>query len=76
MTTITIVGKNSKAEELVAIPRKEYEELLGWKKTGEAIKEFTPTATQKKALERSRKNRKQRKTMTFHELKRKLGAGN
>lgn len=69
MTTITIPKKNTKSEELVAIPREEYEGLLELRK----VYEFQSTAMQKKALDQSRKNRKQGKTMTFHELGRKLG---
>ena len=71
MTTITIPNKNTKASELVAIPREEYEGLLQLRK----IYEFRPTKAQKKALEQSRRNRKQGKTMTLYELKRKLGVG-
>jgi len=72
MTIITIPKKNSKAKELVAIPREEYEGFLELQK----IYEFQPTEAQKKALQRSRKNRKKGKTMTFHELEQKLGFGN
>ena len=72
MTTITIPNKNTKAKELVAIPREEYEEFLQLRK----IYEFQPTAAQKKALEQSRKNRKQGKTMSLHELGKKLGLRN
>ena len=72
MTTITIPNKNTKTNELIAIPREEYEGLLQLRK----IYEFQPTRSQKKALEQSRKNRKQGKTMTLYELERKLGFGN
>ncbi len=72
MTTITIPNKNTKANELVVIPLEEYEGLLQLRK----IYEFQPTKAQKKALEQSRKNRKQGRTMTLYELERKLGFGN
>lgn len=72
MTTITIPKKSTKSEELVAIPREEYEGFLQLRK----IYEFRSTAAQKKALEQSRKNRKQGKTMSLHELEKKLGLRN
>ncbi len=72
MTTITIPKKNTASRELVAIPREEYEGFLQLRK----IYEFQPTAAHKKTLERSRKNRKQGKTLTLYELERKLGFRN
>lgn len=72
MATITIPKKITKGEELVVIPRKEYEELLELKK----IPEFQPTSAQKKALTRARKNRQKGNFLTFNELKQKLGFTN
>lgn len=72
MATITIPRKITKGEELVVIPRKDYEELLGLKK----IPEFQPTAAQKKALIRARKNRESGNFLTFNEIKKKLGFAN
>lgn len=69
MTTITIPRKITRGEELVVIPRKDYEELLELKK----ISEFQPTSSQRKALIRARKNRKNGNFLTFNELKKKLG---
>jgi len=72
MGTITIPRKITKGEELVVIPRKDYEELLELKR----IPEFQPTAVQKKALIRARKNRKSGDFLTLNELKKKLGFAN
>jgi len=72
MTTITIPKKITKGEDLIVIPRKDYERLLELKK----ISEFQPTSAQKKALMRARKNRKEGKFLTFDELKQKLGFAN
>ncbi len=72
MVTITIPKKITKGEELIIIPRKEYEKLLELKK----IPEFQPTPAQKKALKRARQNRGRGNFLTFNELKQKLGFTN
>ncbi|MDP3729582.1 MAG: hypothetical protein Q8R26_02430 [bacterium] len=69
MSTITIPKKLAAKDDLVVIPRKEYMALLGLKK----IREFVPTAAQKKSLIRARKNRKEGKYFTLHELRKELG---
>ncbi len=69
MTTITIPKKITKGEELVIIPRKDYEKLLELKR----IPEFQPTTTQKRALINARKKREKGNFLTFNELKNKLG---
>lgn len=69
MATITIPKRITKGEDLVVLPRKEYEKLLELKK----IPEFQPTLAQKKALIRARKNRKKDNLLAFDELKNKLG---
>lgn len=68
MVILTIPKKLAKKDDLVVIPRREYEALLELKK----IREFTPTATQKKALAGARKEYRARKYLTFNELKQKL----
>jgi len=73
MTTITIPKKNTKAEELIAIPREEYEELLDLKKSVKAIKEFTPTAAQKKDLAEARKEYERGEYVTLEQLEHELG---
>ncbi len=69
MNTITIPRKLAAHDDLVVIPRKEYEALLALKKS----KEFTPTLAQKKALQRAERNFLNRKTLSYHELTGKLG---
>jgi hypothetical protein len=69
MSIITIPKTLAAKDDLVVIPRKEYEALLGLKK----IREFTPTATHKHALARARKNRAKGNVMTVNELKQNLG---
>lgn len=68
MTTITI-PKNLIKDDLIIIPRKEYESLLKLK----IIKEFVPTLTQKKALRRAERNFSAGKTLSYDNLVKKLG---
>jgi hypothetical protein len=74
MTTITIPKQITKGEELVIIPRKEYEEFLRYhpKEDGE----LTLDTSQKKRLQKARKNLTEGKCLTIYELKRKLGIKN
>lgn len=69
MNTVTIPKKIAGKDDLIVIPRKEYEALLELKK----IREFTPTAAQKKALARAEVNFRKGKTLSYHELVKKLG---
>ncbi len=69
MNTITILKKLAQKDDLVLIPRKEYEFLKEFK----AIKEFSPTAHQKKALSLAEKNLKRNKTLSYDGLVHKLG---
>ena len=72
MNTITIPKKMANKDDLVVIPRKEYEGLLCFKK----IREFTPTAAQKRALVRAENNLRKGKSLSYNELVRKLGFKN
>ncbi len=69
MNTITTLKKLARKDDLVVIPRKEYEFLKELK----AIKEFSPTVSQKKALFLAEKNLKSNKTLSYDGLVRKLG---
>ena len=69
MPTITIPKNLIKNDDLVILPRKEYERLL----IARLIPEFQPTTAEKKDLARARKNRAQGSFLTFNELKHKLG---
>ena len=70
MTTITILKEITKKSELVAIPKKEYEELLRLRK---AIPIFKPTVAQKKDLEQARREYKKGEYITLSQLERELG---
>ena len=58
MRVVTIPKELSKEDDLVVIPRKEYERLLQLKN----IREFEPTAKHKSALKRAERNLKKGKT--------------
>ena len=70
MRTITIPKELANRDDLVVVPRKEYEALLELKK----IKEFTATLTQKKALAKAESNLRGGKTLSYRELVKKLGS--
>ena len=72
MTTITIPKKLTKGEELIIIPRKEYEEFSSWREKTGYFREFTPTVSEKSALRRARENYKKGNYITLHEFKRKM----
>ncbi|MFY9463204.1 MAG: hypothetical protein WAP52_03400 [Candidatus Sungiibacteriota bacterium] len=69
MPTITIPKKFVQQDDLMIIPRKEYQALIELRKTTE----FIPTAAQRKALTKAEQNLKAGKTLSYHELVRKLG---
>lgn len=72
MSVATISKRITKGEDLVIIPKEEYEHLMELKK----IYEFRPTSAQKKTLTEARKNRAKGKLLTFGEFKNKLGFTN
>lgn len=69
MNTVITPKKITSRNDLIVIPRKEYEALLELRK----FKEFSPTAMQKKALARAESNFRRGKTLSYHELVKKLG---
>ena len=69
MPTITIPRKLANQDDLVVIPRKEYNALIQLKE----LKEFIPTLAQKKALVRAENNLRKGKTLSYDELVKKLG---
>lgn len=73
MATITIPKKITKGEELIIIPRREYEEFSRWQKLMKPFKKtFTPTKAQKKDIEKARQDYKKGNYFTINELKQKL----
>ncbi len=72
MSTITIPKKIAKRDDVVTIPRKEYEALLGLKK----IREFSPTVAQKKAIMSAEQRLRKGKTLSYNECVKKLGFTN
>jgi hypothetical protein len=72
MRTITIPQKLIQHDDLIVLPRKEYEALLAQRR----IEEFRPTTTQKKALRKAENNLRQGKTLSYDAVARKLGFKN
>ncbi len=72
MNTITIPKKLANRDDLVVIPRREYQALLELKK----IKEFKPTQAQKKSLARAENNLREGEALSYNELVKKLGFAN
>ena len=72
MENITIPRKLAKNDDLVIVPKKEYEALLELKK----IVEFSPSRAQKQSLMKAENNLKRGKTISYNELVRKLGFAN
>jgi len=67
---VTIPKKVSGGEELVVIPRKQYETLLRRQKVVPVIK---MTSTQKKDLEEARREYKKGEYITLEQLEHELG---
>ena len=72
MENITIPRKLAKNDDLIIVPKKEYEALLELKK----IVEFSPSRAQKLSLIKAENNLKRGKTISYNELVRKLGFAN
>lgn len=68
VATITIPKKITRGEELVVMPREEYEEFLELRR----MQEFIPTPAQKRALLQAERNLR-RKKLSYNELVRRLG---
>ncbi|MBU1180012.1 hypothetical protein KJ885_03645 [Patescibacteria group bacterium] len=74
MAIITISKELFKKDDLVIIPRKEYEEFLCYRSKED--KESILTPFQKTRLQKARKNLAEGKCLTIYELKKKLGIKN
>ena len=70
--SIIIPRKILRGDDVVVMPRQEYEALI---KYG-SKHEFIPTIAQKKSLREAEKNLRNRKTLSYNELRQKLGFTN
>ena len=61
MSTITIPKRLTQKGDLIIVPRKEYEALIGLRR----MKKFTPTVAQKEALARAETNPKKGKRLPY-----------
>ena len=69
MKAVTIPREVARHDDLVVVPRKEYEALLEIR----TIQEFSPTLEQRKALVKAERNLKLGKSLSYDELTRALG---
>ena len=69
MPTLVIPKTLAQRDDLIVVPRREYEALTELRKTVE----FAPSAAQRNALLKAEQNLKAGKTISYHELVRKLG---
>ena len=69
MTTITIPKELTKEPDLIAVPRITYGEFLAWQRKIKSMKIYKPTAREKKALARARRNLAAGNYLTLEELK-------
>lgn len=76
MATITIPKKRVKNQKLIAVPQSIYEEFLKWQKKTKEINTFHPTISEKKALERGRKNFAKGNYISLEKLRHELGFDN
>ncbi|OGZ07626.1 MAG: hypothetical protein A3D65_03775 [Candidatus Lloydbacteria bacterium RIFCSPHIGHO2_02_FULL_50_13] len=74
MVTIQIsdTKKIGQHHDLIAIPKSAYEKFLAWEKNYGSIREFIPTASEKRALARARKNFSKGAYSSFNTLRHEL----
>ena len=73
MTTITIPRTFNGNDDLVALPRKEYEELVQFRT---AFSSYTPTVSERQALRRSRIHMKAGHSHTLEQFCHEVGLKN
>ena len=73
MTTVTIPAELADRQDLVAVPREEYERFVAWQMEFKSKKTFAPTPAEKKALAKARSRRVRGDYLTLDELRRSLG---
>ncbi len=72
MTTLTIPKQLTKGEELVVIPRREYEAFSEWRDAVRDFKKFLPTQALKRDLKRARSEYRRGKFLTHNEFKQRM----
>lgn len=79
MNTVAIQKEITKREDLIMIPRKKYEEFLGWQKTTgifeppQKFKTYKPTVAEKREIKEARKRFSRGEYVTIEELRHELG---
>ena len=70
--TVTIPSELADRQDLVAVPREEYEQFVAWQREVKSKKTFVPTPTQRKALAEARSRRERGDYLTLDGLRRSL----
>ncbi|MEK7541235.1 MAG: hypothetical protein AAB533_00025 [Patescibacteria group bacterium] len=73
MPTITIPKNITIDQDLIAVPGRLYNEFVEWQEKIKSVRTFKPTAAEKRALARARKNLAKGKYLTLVELEHALG---
>lgn len=73
MPTITIPKNIHRDQKLIAVPSRLYDEFIEWQEKVKSARRFTPTAAEKRALARARKNFAKGEYLTLAELGHALG---
>ncbi len=81
MNIITIPKKLANSDDLVVLPRQEYEAMMEASSRvahvpRRQIREFTPTTAQKRALREAKKEYRRGETLSYDQLVKKLGLTN
>lgn len=75
MLTINIPREVVENKDLVAVPRRLYDEFVEWQKKVKSVRTFKMTTAERKTLARARKNFSRGKYMTLEQLEHELGFG-
>ena len=73
MTTITIPKGINTSAELVAVPRRNYEDFLAWQKKIKSAKTFEPTPKDLREITQAREEIASGDYITIDELRHELG---
>ena len=72
MSTISVPKYFSRTDDLVAVPRATYAEFLAWERRVKSRKTFVPSASERKSLERARRNFRRGRYLTLEALEHEL----
>ena len=74
MPIITVPRTLSQNQDLIAVPRRIYEEFSNWQKKAKSVKTFKPSKSEKAAILRGRRNFANGKYVTLEKLQHELAS--